>query len=492
MPAPADPSDSSTTAQPVLVPSVHPLNTHIEAAPRTGVQRFTAALLWITTAYCAVQMLLLFGDSVDVPFGDQWNFISFLRATDDGASWSELWAPHNEHRILVPRLVMLALARLTNWNIRAEIALVHALIMLRFAVVFVAVALIGRHAKLKAWTCVPLLAAFLLSRGQAENLVWGWQITLALGAMFALLCCLTLVNGGWARFSLAALFAVASQLSFASGVVLWPVGALFIALQPKLTHKTRAARVALWIAIGTVVTYFYNRGLPRLGGKLPTSLTGYFRYTMTFLGTPLAPLRQTPAEVFAFRAGLIGTGLFGLSVLGVVLTKQFTRWAPLIMWGVTAPATAAVTALARFGLSGNAQAMSSRYVTLSATMWATTAALFTATGLQLLSQKRKPVIGSVRLIGAVAASALSVLLVLQMNDWADWSQTRGAASMRNRAVSTNDQLLTAETIGTLSTDPALVKKERPYLIKERLTVFRDRPPISTTLPSTSATTLPKP
>src|SRR5438128_414906 len=35
--------------------------------------------------------------------------------------FADLWAQHNEHRLLLPNLVMLALAQLTQWDTRATI-----------------------------------------------------------------------------------------------------------------------------------------------------------------------------------------------------------------------------------------------------------------------------------------------------------------------------------------------------------------------------------
>ena len=60
---------------------------------------------------------------VDVPYWDQWRLVPLLAALDDGTMRvSDLWAIHNEHRVLFPRLVMLGLAQLSGWNTRWEMA----------------------------------------------------------------------------------------------------------------------------------------------------------------------------------------------------------------------------------------------------------------------------------------------------------------------------------------------------------------------------------
>jgi hypothetical protein len=38
-------------------------------------------------------------------------------------AFPDLWAQHNEHRLLFPKIIMLVLARSTGWDIRYELAL---------------------------------------------------------------------------------------------------------------------------------------------------------------------------------------------------------------------------------------------------------------------------------------------------------------------------------------------------------------------------------
>ena len=52
----------------------------------------------------------------------------------------------------------------------------------------------------------------------------------------------------------------------------------------------------------------------------------------------------------AWRMGLLGVSLFGLGALGVVKTQQLTRWLAVVLFGLTGPATAVVTATAGLDL----------------------------------------------------------------------------------------------------------------------------------------------
>jgi hypothetical protein len=45
----------------------------------------------------------------NVPFMDQWELVPLLAADADGRlRFASLWAKHNEHRLLLPRLLMIA------------------------------------------------------------------------------------------------------------------------------------------------------------------------------------------------------------------------------------------------------------------------------------------------------------------------------------------------------------------------------------------------
>src|SRR4029453_3857858 len=55
---------------------------------------------------------LLLGDihsfAVNVPFMDDWQFVPLLEKAKEGTlSFQDLWAPHDEHRLLLPRMMII-------------------------------------------------------------------------------------------------------------------------------------------------------------------------------------------------------------------------------------------------------------------------------------------------------------------------------------------------------------------------------------------------
>jgi hypothetical protein len=167
---------------------------------------------------------------VDVPFWDEWELAPLLRALHDGQlSFAALAAQHNEHRLLFPRAVMLALAGLTRWNARAEMWFGWSLLCGMGLVLFLQHrrALGGEAGS--SWLFAPLPWLVFTLR-QSENLIWGWQLQIFMAAFALLLSMASLEHDGWGWFLAAIYFAVVSSFSFAAGLGVWPAGLLLIAL----------------------------------------------------------------------------------------------------------------------------------------------------------------------------------------------------------------------------------------------------------------------
>ncbi|HEX6861619.1 MAG TPA: hypothetical protein VF414_02330, partial [Thermoanaerobaculia bacterium] len=56
--------------------------------------------------------------SVDIPFLDDWEMIPVLTGVEPVTpGW--LWSQHNEHRIVIPRLIYLGILKLGGYDFRA-------------------------------------------------------------------------------------------------------------------------------------------------------------------------------------------------------------------------------------------------------------------------------------------------------------------------------------------------------------------------------------
>lgn len=78
-------------------------------------RKHTLALEWLIYGLALIPLLILIRYviryGVDIPWYDQWKFLPTLEKFFQGRlAFHDLWQQHNEHRILFPRIVFLALA----------------------------------------------------------------------------------------------------------------------------------------------------------------------------------------------------------------------------------------------------------------------------------------------------------------------------------------------------------------------------------------------
>src|ERR1051325_3721509 len=197
---------------------------------------------------------LIFRFGVNSPWGDQWDgtFPLFAKMQAGTLNLSDFFAFHSEHRIFFPNLLIFFLARLTHWNICAELIVIWLLTCVCGFNVW-------RIARLRGnrngpWHIPVLLVASILifTPLQWENLLWGFQIAFMLP-----LACMTAVP--WVAFSFRSplsyvftlILCLVSTFSMASGFVAWPLaGALLLLANGRAKSKFELACWVCWICIG--------------------------------------------------------------------------------------------------------------------------------------------------------------------------------------------------------------------------------------------------
>ncbi|MDB5452854.1 MAG: putative rane protein [Caulobacteraceae bacterium] len=210
--------------------------------------RFIPTLAWAIAGALVLGAALIMADTLrwvyraysPLPWWDQWETISgYMRIRAGGSWWHELVRPHNEHRLVVPRLFFLAdLALLGGQNrlllpMCAGIQLYHAGLL-----VWLGHRSSSGHSQ---WTNPVFIAssalaiALLFSFAQMENLFWAFQIAFlgvfaAATTSFLLLTRAVLrqqAGRGWqlSLFAGLALIPIAS-FTMANGVLAGPIAIL--------------------------------------------------------------------------------------------------------------------------------------------------------------------------------------------------------------------------------------------------------------------------
>jgi hypothetical protein len=350
-----------------------------------------------------------------VPFWDMWNgYLGFYGRVSAG-EWQAWWEQHNEHRIVLSRILFWIDLACFRGDGRFLLAINGVLLGL-IAAVFVR---LWREQSAAAAPFVGwFLVAWLWSWMNRDNIAWGFQSQFFLAFLLPLVGLCLLAHGrpgapgSTARLIGACVAGVLAVGSMASGVLALPVMTVYAGLARQGPNRCMALG---WLS-AICCSYFFRDyqmvGHHAAGGSLMTKLPQLVGFELVLLGSP----------AYHLAAGLSETA--GLSLAGVagaclVLASAWTAWRSwsdrdrgalplaLMMFNGYVIAAASATALGRSGF-GIAGAVTSRYTLPALMAWA---ALLVANAGPLT--RSGPAV--VRGLAAVCALLVVGLLPLQLD-----------------------------------------------------------------------------
>ena len=184
----------------------------------------TWAFVWsVWLLLLAADLWALSGTSRNVPIGEDWFVVSaFTGNQPDFSSW--LWSQNNEHRVPLPRLIMVAMLRLTHGELRS-VQVLNILLIAAVAAAFIRKAVSLRDGRYAFSDAVfPLVA---LHFGHSENMLWAWQITFVCSFVLISIILLQMVDKTGLRSPRAALIGggalVLLPLTGATGLLFVPL-----------------------------------------------------------------------------------------------------------------------------------------------------------------------------------------------------------------------------------------------------------------------------
>lgn len=425
------------------------------------------ALLLLPAAMFASSACAVAAAYSPLPYQDQWATMPLWRQALQGdLGFSDLFAQHNEHRILFPRLVFLADLEWLQGRDLLNLAVIGA-------VQFAAAALYVRVGTLQRPGPLVLLATatgagLLASLQQWENLFWGFQVqfvgVFAAGAGAIYLFCAATADEArlrWPPLAGALALLVVATFSLANGLA---AGLAMAATAVATRRGVRAVLAPLAATAALLALYLqgYTAVTHHAGAALVLQQPQRFvAYVLVYLGGPWTPGRVDYA-LLAGAAGVVATA----AMAAVVIFGKVRDPGRSAMFGVVLfiGATAILTAFGRLNF-GVEQALSPRYVTPAAHFWAAQALFWALTAQAQGSRWIKPVLALPILAayallipfhlvsaGALAARHDQVLL--------------GASAVANRA---DDPLATTH----LYPDPAVLREHTPFLREHRLSLFSE-------------------
>lgn len=350
-----------------------------------------------------------------VPHWDMWPaYLDFYQKVSDG-QWREWWAQHNEHRIVLARLLFWA--DLAWFEGRGALLIIVNYLLA--AGIFLTFRAILRERAGPAWGTPAVLwvqlfmAAALFAWMQHENFTWGFQSQFFLAQWLPLLALWLLYRSredtprGRRDFSLSVLLGVLSVGTMASGILALPVLTACAAL---LRLGRRRVALLASLSVLTLVLYFIGYQSPpghgSLGDALRHSPWLLARYVALYLGTPFF---RISGERWIEVGQVFGFVLIALAVWKAVPALRRPRehafelflLAFIAYVGGTAFGTGAGRLL--FGLQ---QATANRYTTPALMTWMAVLLLYLPALLRSLERLQ------VRTL-APAAVVLAALLVAQ-------------------------------------------------------------------------------
>jgi hypothetical protein len=381
-----------------------------------------------------------------------------------------LWAQHNEHRIVLPKLLLLL--DYHGFHGR-DIFLLVMNMLVQLAVVATVLWTLYTWEGLRgaAWRTaagIALLCAFCAS--QWENLSSGFQISLFLVNFLFVLGVILLLciqqygkraGSEWKQAGGAVLVGLAASYSAANGILIWPI-LILIALVQRLRRHVLILLSAS--AVAAVATYMYHYQSPPYHSNPFTSIrhpAAVLAYLASYLGAPLDWNHPNLALVFG------GIGLMAAGLASIMILYRWPHRPTLVLLSsvfLFAIGSGVMTALGRLKF-GPDQALSSRYETLGLCFWFAIGALL----LSFLAKRTE--------MGLLVFQCLLVLIMVA----AGMRLTYPLKTAQQRALGVNTASLALVAgvndpgqISTLFPAPDLPWRDLPFLAQQRWSVFATR------------------
>lgn len=302
---------------------------------------------------------------VNVPFWDQWEFVTIIQKSNEGdLGAADFFAQHNEHRLVFPRIFMYMLAKISHWNVNYEVAFSFILALISF--VFLAQILRKTlDSRRMYYAGLIVLSLVFFSPIQWENWLWGWQIQWFLNVLGVIVSVWALVvwrTSPSKKLILAAAACTLATYSLGSGMFAWLICLPIVFIDKNLKKHALKWIGAAVLIIGVNYINYHSIAGHTSSKSIIARPDIFLHYITVYVTRPvnfdffLAPL--TGALL------IISTLLIGYSIIRWHRKQLYTTLLPWLCFAAYGILAALSTAVSRLSL-GVEQAYSNRYITLS-------------------------------------------------------------------------------------------------------------------------------
>ena len=335
------------------------------------------AFLSLAATPALLPLILILHYGVNFHFLDEWSpdiAGIFVKAHLHQLTLQDILAQHNEHRLAIPRLILLAINPITHWNNVANAVVAWIIVCATSLLLWMIVRATqppGRRIFL--WFLCNLL---LFTPAQSENWLWGMGLAnftptiLVLATLVVTLSAMPV----WSRLMICILLASAATVSSGNGVLAWPLACPLL-VWSEVQNKAARGRwiLTIWLIACATDLLLYRWGYvepKHSGSPYPRSPTAILVYTLAFLGNPFARWEHWDLRIASIVIGslmlllLLAAGVYVARAWKTSRRELVSRSLPWLMVAGYGVFSGLLASLYR-GQFGPLQALSSRYVSYS-------------------------------------------------------------------------------------------------------------------------------
>jgi hypothetical protein len=311
-----------------------------------------------------------------VPYNDMWSgYLQFYTEATNGdvSAW---WAQHNEHRIILSRILFWSDIKFFNGT-SAFLIIVNLLLAAFSSIIFFLYTNkhLNKSSKLSKTIINCTIILLLFSRMQKGNFDWAFQSQFFLAYSMPLLAFYLLYRAhsapkfNRAYFISSCLLGIASAGTMANGVLALP---LLVMLSLALRMKWQVPALLSCLSIATLLAYFHNyQSIAHHGSTTEVLLhqpLELMQYILLYIGSPFHHMFWK-AQIFAYIAsiGLISSSVFFLKKY-IPDPKNHALELSLLTFILYIGITAVGTGSGRL-IFGTSQALVGRYTTPALMAW---------------------------------------------------------------------------------------------------------------------------
>ena len=337
-----------------------------------------------------------------IPKWDMWSgTVDFIRKVQEG-SFFAWWEQHNEHRIVLARILFWMDFSLFN-------GMGWFLVLVNYLLLGIAVWIFWKYIYIicggggvnnSVLIILLLIIGWLFQWMQQENMTWGFQSQFILAQLIPLIAFYWL----WKAYSepekvgnflAACILGICSVGTMANGILTLPLMTAYA-----LIGKFKVSRIVILfiLSVALISIYFYEYHAPVYHGSLTKAIIdnplGLLQYVLLYIGCPFYYLfgMGDGGRVVALCSGFILIVACGVISVGLLKNKKYSMLSlALLTYILYIGGTALGTAGGRL-VFGVDQALSSRYTTPALFAWAGLFILVVPFLMRVLSGKRSVIV----------------------------------------------------------------------------------------------------